>query len=91
MHIRIILESAYNTGDPGSISGLGKSSGGGDGSLLQYTCQENPMGGGTWQATVHGVARVGHDLVTKPLPPQIPRYFFFFTRAPDTFLMSSHV
>ena len=30
------------------------------------SCPENPMERGTWQATVHGVARVGHDLVTKP-------------------------
>ena len=30
---------------------------------------KNPMDGGAWQATVHGVARVGHDLATEP-PPQ---------------------
>ena len=30
-----------------------------------------PMDRGAWQATVHGVARVGHDLVTKPPPPQM--------------------
>ena len=36
---------------------------------LQYSCLENPMDRGAWQATVHRVARVGHDLVTKlPLP-----------------------
>ena len=33
--------------------------------LLQYPCLENPMDRGVWQATVHGVARIGHDLVTK--------------------------
>ena len=38
----------------------------GNGSPLQYSCLENPMGRGAWGATVHGVARVGHDLVTKP-------------------------
>ena len=32
--------------------------------LLQYSCLENPMDGGAWWATVHGVARVKHDLVT---------------------------
>ena len=37
--------------------------------LLQYPCLENPMDRGVWQATVHGVVRVGHDLVTKPPPP----------------------
>ena len=35
---------------------------------LQYSCLENPMGRGAWQATVHGVARVGHNLETKPPP-----------------------
>ena len=34
-----------------------------------YSCLENAMDRGAWQATVHGVTRVGHDLVTKP-PPQ---------------------
>ena len=33
--------------------------------LLQYPCLENPMDRGVWQATVHRVARVGHDLATK--------------------------
>ena len=33
---------------------------------LQYSCLENPMDRGAWQAMVHGVARVGQDLVTKP-------------------------
>ena len=31
---------------------------------LQYSCLENPMGGGAWKAAVHGVAEVGHDLTT---------------------------
>ena len=36
-----------------------------------YSCLGNPMDRGAWQATVHGVTRVGHDLATKPLPPTI--------------------
>ena len=40
--------SACNAGDPGSIPGLGRSSGGGNGSPLQYSCLENPMEGGAW-------------------------------------------
>ena len=36
----------------------------GNGNPLQYSCLENPMDSGAWQATVHGVARVGHDLTT---------------------------
>ena len=35
------------------------------GDSLQYACLENPMGRGAWLATVHGVTRVGHNLVTK--------------------------
>ena len=35
--------SAYNAGDPGSIPGLGRSSGEGNGNPLQYSCLENPM------------------------------------------------
>ena len=47
-------ESAHNAGDPGSISGLGRSPGEGNGNPLQYSCLENPMDRGAWQATVHG-------------------------------------
>ena len=49
--------SAYNEGDPGLIPGLGRSPGEGNGSPLQYSCLENPMGGGDWRATVHGVTK----------------------------------
>ena len=37
-----------------------------NGNPLQYSCLENPMDRGVWKATVHGVARVRHDLATKP-------------------------
>ena len=49
--------SVCNTGDLGSIPGLGRSPGEGNGSPLQYSCLENPMDGGAWWATVHGVAK----------------------------------
>ena len=62
-------ESACNAGEPGSTPGSRRSPGEGNGNPLQYSCLENPMDRGAWQATVHGVARVGHDLVTKPPPP----------------------
>ena len=55
-----------NIGDLGSIPGLGRSSGEGNGNPLQYSCLENPMDRGAWQAIVHGVTRVGHDLATTP-------------------------
>ena len=40
--------SAYNAGDPGSIPGLGRSPGEGNGDSLQYSCLENPMNGRAW-------------------------------------------
>ena len=59
-------ESACNAGDPGLIPGLGKSSAEGNGNPLQYSCLGNAMDRGAWWATVHRVARVGHNLATKP-------------------------
>ena len=47
-----------NTGDEGSIPGSGRSTGGGNGNTLQYSCLENPMDRGTWLATVHKVAEL---------------------------------
>ena len=44
-------ESACNAGDPGLISGLGRSSGEGNGNPLQYSFLENSMDRGAWQAT----------------------------------------
>ena len=49
--------SACNVGDLGSIPGLGRSPGEGNGNPLQYSCLENPMYGGAWWATVHGVTK----------------------------------
>ena len=53
--------NAGDVRDLGSIPGLGRSSGEGHGNPLQYLCLENPMDIGTWWATVHGVAKLGHD------------------------------
>ena len=44
---------------------LGRSPGEGNGNPLQYSCLGNPMDRGAWRATVHGLQRVRHDLVTK--------------------------
>ena len=52
----------------GSIPGSGIFSGEGNGHPLQYSCLENPMDRGAWQVTVYGLARVGHNLATKPSP-----------------------
>jgi len=51
-------ESAYNAGDPGSISGSGRCLGEGNGHPLQYSCLENSMDRGTWQATIHRVTEL---------------------------------
>ena len=59
-------ESTCNAGDPGLIPGSERSPGEENGNPLQYSCLENPTDRGAWQAIVHGIARVRHDLVTKP-------------------------
>ena len=66
----VVKHPPANAGDTGSIPGLGRSPGAGNGSPLQCSCLENAMDRGAWQATVHGVTkRVGHDLATKQQPP----------------------
>ena len=45
-------------GDVSSIRGWGRSPGGKDGSLLQYSCLENPMDRGAWKDTICGVAEL---------------------------------
>ena len=51
------LADAGDSRDAGSIPGLGRSSGVGNGNLLQYPCLENSINRGAWWATVHGVAK----------------------------------
>ena len=55
-----------NAGHLSSIPGLERSLGEGNGNPLQDSCLGNPMDRGAWRAAVHRVARVEHDLVTKP-------------------------
>ena len=57
-------EPACNAGDLGSIPGLGRSPGEGNGYPLQYSGLEDSMDRGAWQATVHGVARSRTQRVT---------------------------
>ena len=58
-----VKASAWNVGDPGSISdlgsipGSGRSPGEGNGNPLQYSCLENPRDGGAWWAAVYGAAQ----------------------------------
>ena len=49
--------SAGDTGDMGLILGSGRSPGEGNGNPFQYSCLENSMDRGTWQATRHGIAK----------------------------------
>ena len=50
-------DSACNAGNRGSILGLGRSPGEGNGNPLQYSCLKSPMDRGAWGAAVHGVAK----------------------------------
>ena len=50
-------ESSCNAGDPSSIPGSRRSSGGGNSNPLQCSWLENPKDRGAWQASVHGVAK----------------------------------
>ena len=59
----VLKEAACNAGDSGLIFGLGRSPEEGNGYSLQHSCLGNPMDRGVWW--VHGVVRVGHNLVTK--------------------------
>ena len=71
MGSKILCDSAVknppaNAGDPGLTPGLGRYPGERNGNPLYYSCLENSMDRGALWASVHGVARVGHDLVTTP-------------------------
>ena len=61
----VVKNSLASTGDAGSTLGSGRSPGVGNGNPPQYSCLGNPMDRGTGWATVHGVARVRHNLATK--------------------------
>ena len=53
----VVNNTSANAGDTGLIPGLGRSSGGGNGNILQYSWLENSRDRGIWQATVHGVSK----------------------------------
>ena len=57
-------ESACNAGDLGSIPGLERSPGEGNGNPLQYFCLKNSMDREARQATVHGITKIGHNCAT---------------------------
>ena len=59
--LRLVVKNpaanAEDLRDVGSIPGSGRSPGGGHGNPLQYSCLENPMDRGAWQATVHRLSK----------------------------------
>ena len=61
----VVKNLPANAGDAGSTTGSGRSLGEGNGNPNQYSCLGNSMDRGAWRTTVHGVARVGQNLVTK--------------------------
>ena len=61
-------------GDQGSNTGLGRSPGEGNSNPLQYSCLENPMDRGAWQATVHGVTKSQTQLSDFTFFSKLPEY-----------------
>ena len=55
--VSVVKNVPANAGEAGSIPGLGRSPGEGNGNRLQYSCLGNPMDRGAWPGTVHGVAK----------------------------------
>ena len=84
--VKIPPVNAGDQRDGGSSPGSGRSPGGGHGIPPHCSHLENPMDRGAWQATVHGIARVRHDLVTKPLPPTV--FILMKLTIPDNWNMS---
>ena len=59
--VKNLPANAGDLRDQALIPGSGRSSGGGHGNPLQYSCLENPEDRGAWQATVHQVAETDTD------------------------------
>ena len=58
----VVKNTLARAGDTGSIPGLGRSPGEGNGNVLQYSCLGNPTDRGAWQAIVHAVSKSGAQL-----------------------------
>ena len=58
MAFLVVKNPSASAGDASSIPGSGRSPGGGNGTPLQYSCLENSMDRGAWQATIHGIAEL---------------------------------
>ena len=77
-------ESSCNAGDLGSIPGLGRSPGEGNGNPLQYSCLQNPMDRGAWWATDDGVAKTRTRLNNFQFSLDIDHYSLNLLRLKDT-------
>ena len=62
--VKNLPANAGGAGDMGSIPGLGRSPGEGNGNSLRYSCLENSMDRGAWWAVVHGATKCGTRLST---------------------------
>ena len=71
-------DSACNAGDPGSIPGSGRSPGEGNSNPLQYSCLENSMDRGGWQASCKELQRVGHAWATNMDSPVVKHLSFHY-------------
>ena len=71
----VVKNPPANAGDVSSIPASGRALGEGKGNALQYSCLGNTMDKGAWRATVLGVTKVRHDLVSKP-PPYIYTHIY---------------
>ena len=72
----VVKNLPANARDASLIPESGRSPGEANGSLLQYSCLENRMEREAWGATVHGVARIGHDLVTIQQQRMVSQFLF---------------
>ena len=75
--------SACNARDLGSIPGSGRSPGEGNGNPLQYSCLENPMDGGAWSASVHGVTKSQtrlSDFTSLSLPLELTGWISLYSK-----------
>ena len=70
----VVKNLPASAGDAGSIPGSGRSPGEGNGNPLQYYCPENPTDREAWQATIHEIARVRHDVATKEREREIHEF-----------------
>ena len=67
----VVMNTPANAGDLGSIPGWGRSPGGRNGNLLQYSCLGNPIDRGAWRATIHGIAKSRTQLNTNTHTPRL--------------------